>query len=163
MRDILYRIYQNPRKTRMLKIINDACAYLSAAFFGVLLLLAFLEGAYIDTLILGGSAMVGFVFVTVLRAILNKPRPYEVYDFYAVNPSEREGKSFPSRHCFSAFVIATLSIPLSPLSAVAVFLMAFIIALCRVLTGIHFIRDALVGAIIGILFGVLGIFLQYFI
>ena len=115
------------------------------------------------TLMIASVAMVGFVFVTVLRGVLNKPRPYEIYDFYEVKPSEREGKSFPSRHCFSAFVIATLSIPLSPLSAVAIFVMALIIALCRVLLGIHFIRDVVVGGVIGILFGAVGILLQYFI
>ena len=163
MKDILYRIYQNPKKTRMLKMINDASAYMSAAFFGVLLILRFFEGELIDSIILGSVAMVGFIFVTVLRAVLNKPRPYEVYDFYKAKPSEREGKSFPSRHCFSAFVIATLSIAISPISAVAIYLMAIAIALCRVFTGIHFIRDVVFGAALGVVFGIAGILIQYFI
>lgn len=162
MKELLYRIYKNPRKMRMLKIVNDGCAYLSAAFFGVLLILKLLEGGYTDAFILGGAAMVGFVFVTVFRAILDKPRPYEVYDFYEIKPAEREGKSFPSRHCFSAFIIATLLIALNIPTAVAVYFLAIIISVCRVLTGIHFVRDVLAGALMGIAFGIVGILLQYF-
>lgn len=161
MKDILYRIYQNPRKMKMLKIVNDVCACFSAAFFGILLVLELLDEEYIDACILGGTAMIGFIFVTVLRALLDKPRPYEVYDFYEIKPGEREGKSFPSRHSFSAFVIATLSIAMNPLSAIAVYFMAIVIVVCRVFTGMHFIRDVVVGALIGILFGGVGILLQY--
>ncbi len=163
MKDILYRIYKNPRKMKMLKIVNDVCVYFSAAFFGVELLLMLLGGEYIDAFIVGISAMVGFIFVSVLRAALNKPRPYELYDFYEIKPGEREGKSFPSRHCFSAFVIATLSLAVSPLSAIGVFILGITIATCRVLCGIHFIRDVVVGALIGIAIGGIGLTLVYFI
>ena len=40
----------------------------------------------------------GFLLVTVLRACINAPRPYEAMDIPAITPKDTRGKSFPSRH-----------------------------------------------------------------
>ena len=49
---------------------------------------------------------VSFVVVTLFRKIVNEPRPYEKYDLPPVIDKDAGGKSFPSRHVFSVFVIA---------------------------------------------------------
>lgn len=106
------------------------------------------------------AAAIPFVIVSVLRALLNSKRPYEVYDFSKMTEKTvgiKRGSSFPSRHVFSAFVIGALIFPMSVGLSVAAILLGVLIALCRVLLGVHFIKDVVVGAAVGIISGVLGI------
>ena len=55
---------------------------------------------------------ISFVAVSIFRKCYNAKRPYEIYDFKPLIPKDTIGKSFPSRHVFSIFVIGT--IPVSP-------------------------------------------------
>src|SRR5690625_3588755 len=50
---------------------------------------------------------ISFVIVSIFRNFINAPRPYEVSDTVPIIKKETKGKSFPSRHVFSVFVIAT--------------------------------------------------------
>ena len=49
---------------------------------------------------------VSFVGLSVVRKIINAPRPYEKFDMSPVLEKDTKGKSFPSRHVFSVFIIA---------------------------------------------------------
>ena len=99
-----------------------------------------------------------FLAVSAVRFLINAPRPYELYDFYEKKPKEKHGKSFPSRHVYSAFVIATLAFVYSIPLGVSLALIGVSLAAARVLLGIHFIRDVLCGALIGTVSGLIGIF-----
>ena len=112
--------------------------------------------AYLDCVTVLLSAFVGFVLVSLLRRLINAPRPYELYTFYDEKPKERAGSSFPSRHAYSAFAIATLAFPLSNVIGIILIALALAMCLCRVLLGIHFIRDVVCGALIGVLAGLIG-------
>ena len=62
----------------------------------------------------------------------------------------------PSRHCFSAAAIAAVVwYVLPPLGAVLAVL-AVIIAVSRVVTGVHFVSDVLAGLAFGLVFAVAG-------
>ena len=50
---------------------------------------------------------VSFVGLSVVRKIINAPRPYEKFDMPPVLEKDTKGKSFPSRHVFSIFLIGT--------------------------------------------------------
>ena len=53
----------------------------------------------------------GFIIVTVVRTWINRKRPYEIFELPSVIPKDTKGHSWPSRHVFSAAVIAfTLSV-----------------------------------------------------
>ena len=52
--------------------------------------------------------------VSVSRKIINEPRPYEKYGVPPVLDKDTSGKSFPSRHVFSVFVIAVTGVTSSP-------------------------------------------------
>ena len=65
------------------------------------------------------------------------------------------GKSFPSRHVFSATVIAMLALTLNPWLGGAMLFLAGALALLRVLGGVHYPSDVLAGYVIGILVGLL--------
>ena len=49
---------------------------------------------------------VSFVGLSIVRKIINAPRPYEKFDMPPVLEKDTKGKAFPSRHVFSVFIIA---------------------------------------------------------
>lgn len=108
---------------------------------------------------LGVTAVVpaaAFVVGTALRAAINRPRPYTKYGFVPLFPKDKTGQSMPSRHCFSAAAIAgTAWYVLPPLGAVLAVL-GVLIAISRVVTGVHYISDVLAGLAFGGVFAVLG-------
>ena len=71
---------------------------------------------------------------------------------------DTKGKSFPSRHVFSATMIAMTYLLLSPWAPLGWFLL--VIAVClgavRVIGGIHYISDVVAGILLGVLAGVIG-------
>ena len=158
MEKLLRDIYGNEKKKLCLKIIGTVSVYLSAVLFGLGLLLLIFEQRYITAVELAVTMSVGYVAVTVVRRLINAPRPYELYDFYENKPKEREGRSFPSRHAYSSFVIATIAFAYSVPLGIGLLLMGLALAASRVLLGIHFIRDVLCGALVGVISGLIGIF-----
>ena len=76
--------------------------------------------------------------------------------FTPLFPKDKTGQSMPSRHCFSAAAIAgTAWYVLPPLGAVLA-VMGVLIAISRVVTGVHYISDVLAGLAFGSVFAVLG-------
>ena len=100
-----------------------------------------------------------FLTETLLRAKLNWPRPYEVLPVPALEPKDTKGKSFPSRHAFSAAILSIAFYTLHPILGACLLLFTILIGLCRVLMGVHWIRDVVVGILFGWLFGGIGFFL----
>lgn len=96
---------------------------------------------------------VGFILVSIFRHFYNAERPYQIYDIKPVINKNSKGKSMPSRHCFSAAVIAVsisvINLPLGIIFGVLALLMATL----RVAFGVHFIKDVLAGLLLGVLIG----------
>ena len=99
---------------------------------------------------------VPLVLLSAVRSLLNRPRPYEVYGLPPLLPRESPGKSFPSRHVFSCFVIGGCCLYLRPDEGIALLILGTILAAVRVLAGLHFERDVIAGAAIGLLSAVAG-------
>ena len=99
---------------------------------------------------------VSFLMLSAYRNIRNEKRPYEVLDIQPLIPRDRPGKSFPSRHVFSAFVIAMTFLWLKPPLGILFLLTGTGMGLCRVIGGVHWPRDAAAGAAVGIVCGLAG-------
>ena len=157
VQSILKRVYSSKKISLALKIISHlSVAVGTLVFFGILIHSYFNEPLLYSVKLLLCAA-IPFFLVTAARKIINAPRPYELYGFYEMRPKDKEGQSLPSRHVFSAFVIATLSYLVSTPLAIALAALGVCLAVCRVLLGLHFIRDVVCGALIGILSGIIGI------
>lgn len=102
---------------------------------------------------------VGFLILSVFRKWLNAPRPYEVFGVKPVIVKETKGNSFPSRHVFSAFIIAFTTSCYYPAVGFALAICGSLLAVTRVLGGVHFIKDVVAGAISGIGLGLAGFLL----
>lgn len=158
MRELLFAVYHSKGATRVLKIASKAGVILTLPV-AALLLYKSLSLSPISAAKLILITGVPFLLVTLLRKILDLPRPYEVYDFYETAPKEKRGQSFPSRHVFSITLIGTVACFVYPWLGAALLAVGVIMATARVLLGIHFIRDVIAGALIGALSGVIGVLL----
>ncbi len=99
---------------------------------------------------------VGFLAVTLFRKVCNAKRPYQVLEIEPLLSRRKEGQSFPSRHAFSIFMIAmALAYVWLPVGIVFLVL-GVLLAAVRVIGGVHFPRDVIAGAIIAILWGLVG-------
>jgi undecaprenyl-diphosphatase len=80
---------------------------------------------------------------------LRRPRPQEAVPGFRSLIQASDQFSFPSGHSSGAFLLATcLSIVYGPV-ALSLFLWAALVALSRVLLGVHFPGDILAGALMG--------------
>lgn len=102
---------------------------------------------------------VGFLATTWLRAGINAPRPYETLGIPPISKKDTVGKSFPSRHAACAAVIAVTALHALPPLGIALLLVALLIALSRVLSGVHFLKDVLCGLLLGGIIGWVGMYL----
>lgn len=98
-----------------------------------------------------------FLFITILRRILNKPRPYDLFDHIPlVKYTKGKGKSFPSRHTSSAFIIAVSYFYIhNTYLALIMILIASIIALSRIAAGVHFPKDVVCAALISFIWSLI--------
>ena len=152
------RVYSSPKTMLTLKIIDRVSVMLSIACFAALLYLAFLRG-YMDAVVFLAMAAIPFIVVSALRMLLKSERPYEVIDFSRFSkemPHRKRGASFPSRHVFSAFLIAFLAFEYAWYIGIFCILLGVALAICRVALGIHFTKDVVCGAIIGMVSGFVG-------
>lgn len=102
------------------------------------------------------STALCFVLVSLLRRWRNAPRPYEVFDIKPSVPKKclKSGMSFPSRHTFCAFLIATMyAIIFRSFAGMVPLLLAAALGCIRVLEGVHFPRDVVAGAVLGVVAG----------
>lgn len=104
---------------------------------------------------------ISFLAVTVFRRWVNRPRPYEAFAMPPVIKKNTKGKSFPSRHVFSAMMIAMTFLCLSPWTwlGVVFLLVTLLLGAIRVLSGVHYPSDVLAGAVLGVLAAVVGYFI----
>jgi len=102
---------------------------------------------------------ISFVLVTIFRKIINAPRPYEKFDIPPVIEKDTKGKSFPSRHVFSVFIIAVTIFYSHPGPGILIGLIGVAMAIIRVLGGVHEVRDVVAGALVGLVCGVIGFYL----
>ena len=147
-----------PGVVRALNIVNRGIVIVFYVVYALLLGWACVSDPWRLVPLVGVTA-VGFVAVSFFRRRFNAPRPYECCAIAPLIARDGAGKSFPSRHAFSAFAIAASWFAASAPVAVVLLVAAVVLAICRVLGGVHFPRDVVVGALIGSATGALAAFL----
>ena len=97
----------------------------------------------------------GFVILSFLRKKINAPRPYEEWDIKPLLDRDSPGQSMPSRHVFSATIISMACLHASLSVGVILLVLSALLGLVRVLGGVHFPKDVVVGYICGLVWGVI--------
>ena len=97
----------------------------------------------------------GFVILSFLRKKINAPRPYEVWEIVPLLDRDSPGQSMPSRHVFSATIISMACLHASLTMGMICLILSALLGLVRVLGGVHFPKDVVVGYICGLVWGVI--------
>lgn len=98
---------------------------------------------------------VSFVAVSLFRKLFSAPRPYEILDIQPLILKETRGKSFPSRHVFSIFMVGMTFFYMNRQAGISICALGVLLAYLRVIGGVHFPKDVAAGALLGILCGML--------
>ena len=97
----------------------------------------------------------GFVILSFLRKKINAPRPYEEWDIKPLLDRDSPGQSMPSRHVFSATIISMACFHASLSLGVILLVLSAFLGLVRVLGGVHYPKDVVVGYICALVWGVI--------
>ena len=97
----------------------------------------------------------GFVILSLFRKKINAPRPYEVWEVIPLLDRDSPGQSMPSRHVFSATIISMACLHASLSVGVILLVLSALLGLVRVLGGVHYPKDVVVGYICGLVWGVI--------
>ena len=144
----------HPYYLSLLKWTNRLVTLLMPLLYFYVLWVAYLKAS--KTLIVLAYLLVpatGFIVLSVIRKRMNWPRPYELGSFPPLLNREGKGSSMPSRHVFSAAIISTVAWGVHPLLSVLGLSLALLLAGVRVIAGLHFVRDVVVGFLSAILWG----------
>ncbi len=98
--------------------------------------------------------------VELMKAIIRRSRPFVLLSEVRIVGWRERGRSFPSGHTSQVFFLVTLTVQhfkLAPEIAFALYGIAGLVAVTRMYVGAHYPRDVLAGAILGAVWGLLGI------
>lgn len=145
---------KNERAAKLLGTLNKVLTYVIFAAYPSMLVYLFLMKREMLLRAVVVPA-VSFAVLSVFRRAVNFPRPYEVFGIPPVIPKKTKGKSFPSRHVFSVAIIGMTALYAfeSPVMGIVIIVIAILMAVLRVFSGVHFPRDVVAGFLCGILMG----------
>lgn len=154
--------FRTPARQKMLVWLNRL---VTGSVYAAYTLLCIILAVRLDQRLIPVLAIpaVPFALLSFYRKKVNAPRPYEILNIAPLLKPHRQGKSFPSRHVFSAFVIATTIAGFWPAPGLTIAVLGALLMLIRVIGGVHFPKDVIAGAIIGIASGGVGLTVWHWI
>lgn len=96
---------------------------------------------------------ISFILLSVIRDRMNWKRPYEEHPIQPLIKKNTAGHSMPSRHVFSCTIIAMCVLSKSIPAGILLLCLSLILALVRVLGGVHYPRDTVAGLLCGLASG----------
>ena len=153
---IAANIENRPFLLSLLRTFNRFMTVVMPIVYLTLLATAYLqEGLGKQVLMYVFIPVSGFVILSFLRKKINAPRPYEVWEIVPLLDRDSPGQSMPSRHVFSATIISMACLHASLTMGMICLTLSALLGLVRVLGGVHYPKDVLVGYACGLVWGVL--------
>ena len=150
------KIKNNPLFLRLLRVFNRfMTVVMPIVYLTLLTTIYFREGFGKQVLMYVFIPASGFVILSFLRKKINAPRPYEEWDIKPLLDRDSPGQSMPSRHVFSATIISMACLHASLTMGMICLTLSALLGLVRVLGGVHFPKDVLVGYICALVWGVI--------
>lgn len=150
------KIEKKPIFLSLLKSFNRFMTVVMPIVYLTLLVITYLqEGLGKQVLMYVFVPASGFVILSLLRKKLNASRPYEVWEIVPLLDRDSPGQSMPSRHVFSATIISMACLHASLSVGLILLILSAILGLVRVLGGVHYPKDVLVGYACGLVWGVI--------
>ena len=98
----------------------------------------------------GSAALTGVGLFVVIKKASGRKRPCEIEPHCWAHLLPPDRFSFPSGHTITAFAVAVTFGEFYPIFLPILLFFAFSIALSRILLGMHFLSDVVVGALLGV-------------
>ena len=150
------KIKNKPIFLRLLRAFNRLMTVVMPIVYLILLATTYLQqGLGKQVLIYVFVPASGFVILSLLRKKINAPRPYEEWDIKPLLDRDSPGQSMPSRHVFSATIISMACLHASLIVGFILLILSIFLGLVRVLGGVHFPKDVVVGYICGLVWGMI--------
>ena len=149
-------LLQHPQLLQLMRVFNRMMTVLMPLVYMTLLGTSFISkglGQDLTAYILVPA--LGFVLLTLVRKWINQPRPYETWGIVPLLDKDSSGNSMPSRHVFSATIISMACLHASLTIGIIWLVLSAFLGLVRVLGGVHYPKDVLVGYACGLLWGIL--------
>ena len=150
------KIENRPIFLRLLRTFNRfMTVVMPIVYLTLLTTIYFREGFGKQVLIYVFIPASGFVILSLLRKKINAHRPYEEWDIKPLLDRDSPGQSMPSRHVFSASIISMACLHASLSVGIILLVLSVLLGLVRVLGGVHYPKDVLVGYACGLVWGVI--------
>ncbi|MEZ7595124.1 phosphatase PAP2 family protein [Streptococcus sp. 27098_8_76] len=150
------KIKNNPLFLRLLRVFNRFMTVVMPIVYLTLLVATYLqEGLGKQVWMYVFIPASGFVILSLLRKKLNALRPYEEWTIKPLLDRDSPGRSMPSRHVFSATIISMTCFHASLSLGVILLVLSAFLGLVRVLGGVHYPKDVVVGYICALVWGVI--------
>ena len=107
------------------------------------------RGVLAFTALAAASVWSADLLALVLKAIVERPRPFQALPHVEPLLHGTLGTSFPSGHAATSFAGATFLALAAPRLAPALFVLAAAVAYSRVYVGVHYPFDVVAGAVLG--------------
>ena len=143
------RLREHPRAVGALEAADKALVLVGYGAYGALLVTLLLKSTPLLFATLAVSAG-SFGVLSLVRAIINAPRPQTASTLRPLTKHHESAKSFPRRHVFSRFIITTCWMTCCPVVGGVLAAVGLMVAASRVATGAHFPIDVVAGAILGL-------------
>ena len=150
------KIEKKPLFLRLLRVFNRFMTVVMPIVYLTLLVTTYLqEGLGKQVWMYVFIPASGFVILSLLRKKINAPRPYEIWEIVPLLDRDSPGQSMPSRHVFSATIISMACLHASLSVGLILLILSAILGLVRVLGGVHYPKDVVVGYICSLVWGVI--------
>ncbi|WP_410011877.1 phosphatase PAP2 family protein [Streptococcus sp. KHUD_011] len=150
------KIKNNPLFLRLLRVFNRfMTVVMPIVYLTLLTTIYFREGFGKQVLMYVFIPASGFVILSFLRKKINAPRPYEEWDIKPLLDRDSPGQSMPSRHVFSATIISMACLHASLSLGIILLVLSAFLGLVRVLGGVHYPKDVVVGYTSGLAWGMI--------
>ena len=149
-------LLQHPQLLQLMRVFNRMMTVLMPLVYMTLLGTSFISkglGQDLTAYILVPA--LGFVLLTLVRKWINQPRPYETWGIVPLLDKDSSGNSMPSRHVFSATIISMACLHASLSVGLTLLVLSALLGLVRVLGGVHYPKDVVVGYICGLVWGMI--------
>ena len=136
----------------IVRLADHILTYMMYVLYPVLLVILFIrhDEHLLKAVLIPGA---GFIGVTLIRRLINRPRPYAAHDISPIIHKDKQGESMPSRHAFSAAVISMAYYAVYPLTGIILLVLSALECVIRVIGGVHYPEDVIIGYLTGVIMG----------
>lgn len=144
--------FRKESRRKIILLLNKLITSIGYISYPILILFTFLyQKEQLFKIILIPAS--GFILLTFVRKSINRKRPYEALDIQPLIIKNKKGHSMPSRHVFSMTIIALSWLMISPIIGSILMFCVCVMAMIRVIGGVHYPSDVIVGFISACLWG----------